>query len=58
MRHILARWTHAEIVPRYTGAAYLRALPPAQALYLVYEEWAMRSGQRDLATHYIVDAER
>jgi SAM-dependent methyltransferase len=58
LRHILAPWAHAEIVPRYTGAAYLRAVPPAQALYLLYEDWAMRSGQLDLATHYIVEAER
>ena len=58
LRHILAGWSQAEIVPRYTGAAYLRALPPAQAVYLVYEEWAMRTGKRDLATHYIVEAER
>lgn len=58
LRRILAPWARAEIVPRYTGAAYLRPLPPAQGLYLVYEDWAMRSGRRNLATHYFVEAER
>lgn len=58
LRHILAPWARADITPRYTGAAYLRFLPPAQRLYLVYENWAMRSGRRDLATHYLVEADR
>ncbi len=58
LRKILARWSSSEIVPRYTGAAYLRFLPPAQWLYLKYEDWAMRTGRRDLATHYLVEARR
>ena len=58
LRRILASWSRSEIVPRYTGAAYLQFLPPAQWLYLKYENWAMRSGRRDLATHYIVEAVR
>ena len=58
LRRMLKTWSRAEIVPRYTGAAYLRFLPPAQWLYLKYEEWAMRSGRRDLATHYLVEAQR
>ena len=40
------------------GSRFLASLPPAQWLYLVYEDWAMRSGRRDLATHYLVEAER
>ena len=58
LRPMLTRWSRVEIVPRYTGAGYLRFLPPAQWLYLKYEDWAMRSGRRDLATHYLVEAER
>jgi SAM-dependent methyltransferase len=58
LRPMLTRWSRAEVIPRYTGAAYLRFLPPAQWLYLKYEDWAMRSGRRDLATHYIVEARR
>jgi SAM-dependent methyltransferase len=58
LRRMLGSWTRAEIVPRYTGASYLRFLPPAQWLYLRYEDWAMRSGRRNLATHYIVEGVR
>ena len=58
LRRILRPWSSVEVVPRYTGAAYLQFLPPAQRAYLVYENWAMRSGRRDLATHYIVEATR
>ncbi len=32
-----------------------RYLPPA---YVGYEEWAMRAGHGDLATHYLVEAVR
>jgi SAM-dependent methyltransferase len=58
LRSILAPWARADIVPRFTGAPYLRSFPPAQWVYLLYEDWAMRSAHPDLATHYIVEAER
>jgi 2-polyprenyl-6-hydroxyphenyl methylase/3-demethylubiquinone-9 3-methyltransferase len=58
IRTILAGWTQVEVQPRYLGAGYLRFLPPARRLYLVYEEWARRSRRRNLATHYLVAAER
>jgi 2-polyprenyl-6-hydroxyphenyl methylase/3-demethylubiquinone-9 3-methyltransferase len=58
IRRILRPWSNAAIEPRFLGAGYLRALPPLQRIYLVYEGWAMRTGQRDLATHYLVDATR
>ena len=58
IRHMLRPWARAEVVPRYTGAAYLARLPALQAVYLAYENWAERTGRRDLATHYLVDAAR
>jgi SAM-dependent methyltransferase len=58
IRRTTRRWTRVDIVPRYTGASYLRFLPLAQRAYLVYEDWAMRTGHEDLATHYIVEARR
>lgn len=58
IRRILHPWSAAVIEPLYLGAGYLRFAPPLQWLYLVYENWAMRTGQRDLATHYLVDATR
>lgn len=58
LQQVLASWNQVEIVPRYIGAQYLRALPPIQWLYLLYEEWALRTRRRNLATHYIIDAGR
>ena len=58
IRRMLRPWARVEIVPRYTGAAYLARIPVLQALYLAYENWAVRTAQRDLATHYLVDATR
>ena len=58
IRRSLDSWARVEVEPRYLGAGYLRFLPPAQRLYLIYEEWARRSGRRNLATHYLVSAER
>ncbi|HEY7131043.1 MAG TPA: class I SAM-dependent methyltransferase [Candidatus Limnocylindrales bacterium] len=58
IRRIARPWADVEVEPRYTGATYLRFLPPVQGAYLLYEDWALRSGKRDLATHYIVEARR
>jgi SAM-dependent methyltransferase len=58
IRRILRPWSTAAIEPLYLGAGYLRSVPPLQWLYLVYENWAIRAGQRNLATHYLVDATR
>jgi SAM-dependent methyltransferase len=58
IRRILHGWTRVDVRPRYLGAGYLSSMPLAQRLYLVYEEWARRSGRRNLATHYLVVAER
>jgi SAM-dependent methyltransferase len=58
LRRMLRPWSSIEIQPRYTGATYLRFLPPVQWLYLRYEDWAMRTRRADLATHYLVEARR
>ena len=55
---MFSSWEAAEVTPRYLGAQYLRFLPSAQRLYLMYEESVMRRGKRNLATHYLIDAER
>ncbi len=58
LRRALHSWNQVEILPRYIGAQYLGAIPPIQWLYLRYEGWALRTQQKDLATHYIIDAGR
>jgi SAM-dependent methyltransferase len=55
---MLAPWSRWDIVPRYYGAMYLSFAPLLEQLYLIYENWAERSGHRNLATHYLVSARR
>jgi len=56
LAEMLRGWSEAEIVPRYGGAGYFRFFRPAQAAYLLYEDWACRGGHRSLATHYLIAA--
>jgi SAM-dependent methyltransferase len=54
----LAPWSEWQILPRYRGAPYLGFMRPLQAAYMAYEEWAVRGGHDNLATHYLVVARR
>ena len=54
----LSAWTNVEVIPLYLGAEYLGFAPPLRAAYLVYEDWAMRGGHRNLATHYVLRASK
>ena|SRR5438309_288769 len=58
LRSELRDWTDVEITPLYVGGLYLAFAPALQAIYLKYEEWAMRGGHRNLASHYVVCARR
>jgi hypothetical protein len=51
-------WSAWEVVPRYRGTGYLSFAPVLQRAYLVYENWAERSGHPNLATHYLVSGWR
>lgn len=51
-------WSEFEVIPRYRGAVYLGFSRPLAGAYLRYEDWAIRHGRSDLATHYIVRAVR
>lgn len=55
---LMADWSQASITPRFRSATYLGFLPPAQWAYLKYEDWTVRTGRRNLATHYLLDATR
>jgi SAM-dependent methyltransferase len=55
---LLSNWTQVTITPRFGAAAYFGFLTPAQWLYLKYEDWAVRAGRSNLATHYLIDAVR
>ncbi len=51
-------WQSFEVLPRYRGAGYFNFSPMLQKVYLSYENWALNSDHRNLATHYLVNAVR
>jgi SAM-dependent methyltransferase len=51
-------WRNVEITPLYRGSNYLSFFRPAQILYLRYEDWLARGCKKDMATHYIVVAQK
>ena len=55
---LLERWSRVEIVPFYRGAPYFKFSRPLMRAYLAYESAVERRGARNLATHYLVVAER
>ena len=58
LQRLLAGWTRAEVIPIFQGAAYFNFALPLRAGYLAYENWAFRGGRANLATHYLLVAER
>ncbi len=58
LARVLAGWSDVSIVPRFYGACYFGFSRTVQRLYLRYEDWAMRSGRENLATHYLVVARK
>jgi len=55
---LFAEWRMAEIEPLYNGAGYFAFAPPLQKAYLAYENQIERRRVANLATHYLVIAER
>jgi SAM-dependent methyltransferase len=55
---VLQRWSQHGIVPRYKAGAYFRFFRPLERTYIAYENWAERSGRKNLATHYVIWAVR
>jgi SAM-dependent methyltransferase len=51
-------WNEVEVIPLWRGADYFERLPGLLALYLRYEDLAIRRGWDDLATHYVVAARK
>jgi SAM-dependent methyltransferase len=58
LERLLSDWAEHTIIPRYKGGAYFRFSRPLERAYLAYEDWLVRGGRRNLATHYIVVAVR
>jgi SAM-dependent methyltransferase len=58
LRDMLGSWSEARVIPQHTGALYFKFMPPLQALYLGYEEWAWRDRRHDVAVYYVLSARR
>lgn len=56
LRRMLSAWSTVSLTPLYQGARYFNFSPRVQAAYLRYEDFAMRRGLENLATHYLLVA--
>lgn len=56
LERVFADWSKFNITPLYRGADYYSFFKPAASAYLLYEDWAVSAGKKDLATHYLVVA--
>lgn len=54
----LAIFSRFEILPHYTDASYFRFNRWLQAAYICYEEWAVARDHANLASHYLIAADR
>lgn len=58
LERILASWASVTVLPYYRGAVYFAFSRPLQRCYLRYESSIARHDVRNLATHYLVIAQR
>lgn len=55
---LFSGWGTYELTPFFHGASYFNFFPPLRRAYLAYENAICASNRRNLATHYLVVAER
>jgi acetyltransferase-like isoleucine patch superfamily enzyme/SAM-dependent methyltransferase len=58
LERMLAGWGSAAVQPHFCGVGYFTWSRPLMAGYVAFEEIAVRRGWDDLATYYLVEAER
>lgn len=58
LQHMLESWSTVRVVPYFRGAEYFRFSSVATRAYLAYENRAAARNSADLATHYLLIAER
>ena len=51
-------WEEVQVIPLWRGADYFARLPRLRPLYVRYEDWAIKRGSTNLATHYVVAARK
>jgi SAM-dependent methyltransferase len=58
LSRLLDKWSRWQITPLYLGAGYFAFSGLLCKTYLAFENWAAQSGRPNLATYYILEAER
>ena len=58
LKSLLSDWQHVEILPIYRGGYYLSFSAQLQKAYIRYENLVVRNDWRNLATHYLITAEK
>lgn len=58
LTRLLTDWSQVRIVPRFAGATYFGFIRPLQWAYLKAEDSIARRGHPNLATHYLIIADR
>lgn len=58
LRKMTRDWSQTDITPYWVGARYFGFAKFAQRSYLLYEDYLARRGIADLATHYLLVAQR
>jgi SAM-dependent methyltransferase len=58
LREAFANWDEVHVIPLWRGADYFERFPRLRSLYVGYEDWALRRGHLNLATHYVVAARK
>jgi len=51
-------WDEATVTPLWIAEPYFHFSPVLRSAYVTYEEWARRSGHRNLAPYYLLEAVR
>lgn len=49
-------WSSFDVLPRWRGASYFGFSRALRAVYVTYEEWAIRSRHLNLAPYYLLEA--
>ena len=55
---LVAGWSDVTVVPLHNAIGYVERWPVPRAAYVLYEEWAYRSGRHEVAPNYLIRATR
>jgi len=58
LREVFSGWDDVHVLPLWRGADYFARFPRLRSMYVRYEDWAIRRGLSNLATHYVVAARK